>query len=118
MGSHTPSAKHPQHGHVLHKDGVGAGFVEPAEQEAGGFKLAVIYYCVHRDIHARAEPVGVAAQFGYVVDRVTSCGACAEALGPDVYGVCPMVYGGAPAVKIAGGCEQFELCHYSIRFMS
>ena len=118
MGGHAPAAEHAQHRHVLHEDGVGACRVELSEQLPGGLELTVVYYCVDRHVYTSPETVGVTAQLGYVVHRVAGSGACAEALGPNVNGISPMVDGCPATLKVARRSKKFERCHYSIRFMS
>jgi hypothetical protein len=95
--------------HVLDDQGVGAGFVELADQGGGAVELGIVEDGVAGDEDPRPEAMGMACQALDVGHRVLGIGPRAEGRASDVDGVGAVIDRLDADVRSAGRGEEFEL---------
>jgi len=86
----------------LHEDGIYARLLQLAEELAGVGKFGVVDDGIHGHVDLRSELMGVAAERGNIVHRITGSGTRTEARCSDVDGVGAMLDGCQPALQVLG----------------
>ena len=94
--------------HILHDQGVGAGFPVLPDKPARGFQFVVAQNRIERDQNAGIEAVRMPGQTFDVRQRIAGVGARTEGWTTDIDGVRAVLDGGDAEIGIFGGREKFD----------